>query len=555
MACHVLGSEEIDMSFYYVQKPFEKYGKTLINHVDISVETGEHIAFVGDNGVGKTTLLNELYLKYRDNAYLMKQDMTDYYYETGMEFILSLFPEILKLKKEITYNYEKIADFIAYNGYELEQKIITQANLFNLSETDLDKEISLLSGGQQTRVALLRSIISEKDLILLDEPTNHLDQKMLNDLITHMNKSKRTIIYVSHHRGFINATASHIIEIKRAQTRKFTGNYNQYKEIIDLEFQTQVNAYEKQQKEVKQLEDTIKRVKEWHAASKQTTSVRDPSEQKRLSKLAQKSKVKASQLNQKLNENKLEEPEKDGRRFYFDQHENMRKRYLLRLEDFSISINNLCIYDQANFEIKNNENILLTGRNGSGKSLLISLIRQTLKPDQGHIYITPSLKIGYFDQQNDNLTYCETPLNTLLDLEGMTLSHAQTILASFGFDQDKIKEPITYLSMGEKSRLQFVLLFFSRPNLLILDEPTNYFDIATQDLIMDMIHSFTGQVLIVTHDQYLQSRFTATHWEVSNKQLHNLTLTQYRRSNTDDTLKLIDDYKTIDESGHFETDN
>ncbi|MDN6842920.1 MAG: ATP-binding cassette domain-containing protein [Staphylococcus equorum] len=94
------------MSFYYVQKPFEKYGKTLINHVNMSVETGEHIAFVGDNGVGKTTLLNELYLKYRDNAYLMKQDMTDYYYETGMEFILSLFPEILKLKKEIHYNYE-----------------------------------------------------------------------------------------------------------------------------------------------------------------------------------------------------------------------------------------------------------------------------------------------------------------------------------------------------------------------------------------------------------------------------------------------------------------
>ncbi|MFQ3854047.1 ATP-binding cassette domain-containing protein [Staphylococcus sp. 2S1] len=449
------------MSFYYVQKPFEKYGKTLINHVNISVEKGEHIAFVGDNGVGKTTLLNELYLKYRDNAYLMKQEMTDYYYETGMEFILSLFPEILKLKKEITYNYEKIADFIAYNGYELEQKIITQANLFNLSETDLDKEISLLSGGQQTRVALLRSIISEKDLILLDEPTNHLDQTMLNDLITHMNKSKRTIIYVSHHRGFINATASHIIEINRTQTRKFTGNYNQYKEIIDLEFQTQVNAYEKQQKEVKRLEDTIKRVKEWHVASKQTTSVRDPSEQKRLSKLAQKSKVKASQLNQKLNENKLEEPEKDGRRFYFDQHENMRKRYLLRLENFSISINNLCIYDQANFEIKNNENILLTGRNGSGKSLLISLIRQTLKPDQGHIYITPSLKIGYFDQQNDNLTYCETPLNTLLDLEGMTLNHAQTILASFGFDQDKIKEPITYLSMGEKAGYS-LYYYFSR---------------------------------------------------------------------------------------------
>ncbi|WP_261721541.1 Sal family ABC-F type ribosomal protection protein [Staphylococcus equorum] len=555
MACHILGSEEIDMSFYYVQKPFEKYGKTLINHVNISVEIGEHIALVGDNGVGKTTLLSELYLKYRDNAYLMTQDMTDYYNETGMEFVLSLFPEILKLKKEITYNYEKIADYIAYNGYEVEQKIITQANLFNLTETDLDKQMGLLSGGQQTRVALLRSIISEKDLILLDEPTNHLDQTMLNDLITHMNKSKCTIIYVSHHRGFINATASHIIEINRTQTRKFTGNYNQYKEIIDLEFQTQVNAYEKQQKEVKKLEDTIKRVKEWHAASKQTTSVRDPSMQKRLSKLAQKSKVKESQLNQKLNEKNIEEPEKDNRKFRFEHHEKKRKRYLLRLEDFSISINDLCIYNQANFEIKNNENILLTGPNGSGKSLLINLIRQKIKPDQGFIHITPSLKIGYFDQQNNNLTYRETPLNTLLALEGMTRSQAQTILAAFGFDQDKIIEPVAYLSMGEKSRLQFVLLFFSNPNLLILDEPTNYFDITTQDLIMDMIHSFSGQVLIVTHDQYLQSRFTATHWEVSNKQLHNLTLNQYRKTNTVDTLKLLDDYKTIDESGHFETEN
>ncbi|MDG0842616.1 ATP-binding cassette domain-containing protein [Staphylococcus equorum] len=543
------------MSFYYVQKPFEKYGKMLINYVNISVETGEHVALVGDNGVGKTTLLNEIYLKYRDNAYLMQQDMTDYYNETGMEFILSLFPEILKLKKEITYNYEKIVDYIAYNGYELEQKIITQANFFNLTETDLDKQIGLLSGGQQTRVALLRSIISEKDLVLLDEPTNHLDQIMLNDLIIHMNKSKHTMIYVSHHRGFINATASHIIEINRTHTRKFTGNYNQYKEIIDLEFQTQANAYEKQQQEVKKLEDTIQRVKEWHAASKQTTSVRDPSMQKRLSKLAQKSKVKESQLNQKLNEKNIEEPEKDNRKFHFEQHKNMRKRYLLRLEDFSISINDLCIYNQANFEIKNNENILLTGPNGSGKSLLISLIRQKIKPDQGFIHITPSLKIGYFNQQNDNLTYRETPLNMLLALEGMTRSHAQTILASFGFDQEKISVPIAYLSMGEKSRLQFVILFFSSPNLLILDEPTNYFDIATQDLIMNMIHSFSGQVFIVTHDQYLQSQFTATHWEVSNKQLHNLTLNQYRKSNTDDTLKLLDDYKTIDESGHFETDN
>lgn len=543
------------MSFYFVQKPFEKYGKTLIEHVNISVEPGEHIAIVGDNGVGKTSLLNEIFKKYEDNAYLMKQDMTIYHDVIAMDYILSLYPECLTIKKAMQYNYERIADYIALNGYEIEQQILIKAKQFNLTEHDLDQPIGLLSGGQQTKVALLRAVISDKELILLDEPTNHLDQSMLADLVQYMNKSKHTLMYVTHHRGFMNETASHIIEITNQHTRKFIGNYNQYKEIIDLEFQTQVKAYEKHQKEIKELEQTISRVKEWHHTAKQSTSVRDPIEQKRLSKLAQKSKIKETQLTQKRNDTNSEEPEMDDRHFYFSNQDVLRKRSLLRLEHFSVTMNENPIYENAYFEIKNGENILLTGPNGSGKSLLIDIIRQRLIPDTGSVHITPSLKIGYFDQQNNNLDYDETPLNMVLDLEGMNRSHAQTILASFGFNQDKIMHAIADLSMGEKSRLQFVLLFFSNPHLLILDEPTNYFDIATQNLIMKMVQSFNGQVFMVTHDVYMQSQFKATHWEVRNKQLHNLTLKQDRNLNVNDTLKLLDDYKAIDENGHFETDN
>lgn len=543
------------MSFYFVQKPFEKYGKTLIEHVNISVEPGEHIAIVGDNGVGKTSLLNEIFKKYEDNAYLMKQDMTIYHDVIAMDYIMSLYPECLNIKKAMQYNYERIADYIAVNGYEIEQHILTKAKQFNLTEHDLDQPIGLLSGGQQTKVALLRAVISDKELILLDEPTNHLDQAMLADLVQYMNTSKHTLLYVTHHRGFMNETASHIIEITNQHTRKFIGNYKQYKEIIDLEFQTQVKAYEKHQKEIKELEQTISRVKEWHHTAKQSTSVRDPIEQKRLSKLAQKSKIKETQLTQKRNDTNSEEPEMDNRHFHFSNQDVLRKRSLLRLEHFSVTMNENSIYENAYFEIKNGENILLTGPNGSGKSLLIDIIRQRLIPDIGKVHITPSLKIGYFDQQNNHLDYDETPLNMVLDLEGMNRSHAQTILASFGFNQDKIVNAIADLSMGEKSRLQFVLLFFSNPHLLILDEPTNYFDIATQNLIMKMVQSFNGQVFIVTHDVYMQSQFEATHWEVRNKQLHNLTLKQDRNLNVNDTLKLLDDYKAIDENGHFETDN
>ncbi|WP_338092313.1 Sal family ABC-F type ribosomal protection protein [Staphylococcus shinii] len=527
----------------------------LIDKVLIEIEEGEHVAFLGDNGVGKSTLLHALKDTYKESAYLMEQDMTDYYEMTAMDFILFLKPQLAQLKKEIRYNYEKISDYVALEGYEFEQEIITQAKLFDLTEIDLDKKIASLSGGQQTRVAILKAFLSKKSLILLDEPTNHLDMTMLDNLITNINKTKQTIVFVSHHRGFINQTASHIYQITRNGTRKFQGNYDHYKQVVDLAHQSQVNAYEKQQKEIIALEATIRRVNEWHSASQKSTSVRDPIQQKRLSKLAQKAKVKESQLKQNINEKQIEAPENDNRDFHFNEQTRLRKRSLIRFENVSITINRQEIYRNANFEMKNKENILLTGPNGSGKSLFIAMIKQDIKPDKGDIYITPSLKMASFDQQNNNLNFNSSPLDMVMALDSVTRSEAQTILASFDFNKEKIYQPIAFLSMGEKSRLQFVLLYFSNPHLLILDEPTNYFDIATQDLILKMIESFQGQVLIVTHDQYLQSKITATHWHINDKRLQNMSLNSKQPSDIKNTMKLLEDFKDIDENGHFETDN
>ncbi|MCE4993879.1 Sal family ABC-F type ribosomal protection protein [Staphylococcus xylosus] len=543
------------MSFYYEQKPFEQYGRILIDKVLIDIEEGEHVAFIGDNGVGKSTLLYALKNAYKESTYLMEQDMTDYYEMTALDFLLFLKPQLAQLKKEMLNNYEKISDYVALEGYEFEQEIITQAKLFDLTEIDLDKKIKSLSGGQQTRVAILRAFLSKKSLILLDEPTNHLDMTMLDNLITNINKSKQTIVFVSHHRGFINQTASHIYQITRNGTRKFQGDYDHYKHVVDLAHQSQVNAYEKQQKEVKALEATIRRVNEWHSASQRTTSVRDPIQQKRLSKLAQKAKVKESQLKQKINEKQIETPENDNREFHFNEQTRLRKRSLIRFENVSITINQQEIYRNANFEMKNKENIFLTGPNGSGKSLFIAMIKQSIKPNKGDIYITPSLNIASFDQQNSNLKYNSSPLDMVMALESVTRSEAQTILATFDFNNEKINQHIAFLSMGEKSRLQFVLLYFSNPHLLILDEPTNYFDIATQDLILKMIDSFQGQVLIVTHDHYLQSRINATHWHINDKKLQNMTLNSKQPADIKNTMKLLEDFKDIDENGHFETDN
>lgn len=169
-----------------------------------------------------------------------------------------------------------------------------------------------------------------------------------------------------------------------------------------------------------------------------------------MSKLAQRAKVKEKQLNQKLQEKHIQEPSKETKSYYFSHQTSLPKRFLIRFEDVSVNIDGQAIYKHAHFEMKQNENILLTGPNGSGKSLFIALIRQHLSPDEGIIEITPSLKIGYFDQTNNNLNEAESPLSMLLVRTNITRSQAQTLLASFNFDKDQIKKPIRYLSMGKK---------------------------------------------------------------------------------------------------------
>ena len=191
-----LKKEGIWYVFLFCSKPFEKFGKNLINSVEIQIDKGEHIAMIGNNGVGKTTLLEAIKSKYKDETYLMYQNMLAYEHLTGLDYVMEINPEILQIKQKLEDNYEYIADYSALNGYEFEQSIITQANQMNLTEKDLEKQIQDLSGGQQTRLALLKAFMSNKPLILLDEPTNHLDLEMLEQLIRKIqNQNVRLFMY------------------------------------------------------------------------------------------------------------------------------------------------------------------------------------------------------------------------------------------------------------------------------------------------------------------------------------------------------------------------
>ena len=544
------------MSFYYAQKPFELNGKTLVENVNIQIQQGNHVALIGDNGVGKTTLLTALHNKYPDDSYLMQQNLTMYGEVYALDYIMSVDSTLLSLKRKMTEDLGALDEFIDLSGYEFEQAIITKAKLFQLSVADLAKMVKELSGGQQTKIAIIRALMSNKSCLLLDEPTNHLDTHSVSLFINMLKESKQTILLVSHMRSFINAVVSHIIEITSQQSTMYEGNYENYEQIKTIEYQSQVKTFEKTQKEINNLKSSMDQVQRWHASAKAKASVRNPYEQKKLSKLMKRAKAKESQLTHKLNNQDVDNPkQQDIPHYQFQETETFQNKYLLQFEQMAYVINNNCLYQQVNLNIKKGENILVTGNNGSGKSILVDIIAGKRMPTTGTVKQAPSLKIACFDQKHDNLTDYLSPKALVMDLEGMTNSHAQTILSAFQFTPDQIQQPIKQLSMGEKSRLQFVLLYFANPHLLILDEPTNYFDIRTQNLIMTMIENFNGQVLIVSHDSHIISGFEATHWHIENETIVNKSQEVKDDVNVEDTKALLEDYKDIDVCGNFQTDN
>lgn len=544
------------MSFYYAQKPFEPYGKTLIDNVSISIEDGEHVVIIGNNGVGKTSLLAKIYAIYSDKAYYMEQDLTNYRELTAMDYIISLDSILYQIKLKMADDLNALAKYIELDGYSFEQKIVTQAKQFKISEDTLAKPLKQLSGGEHTRIAIIRAILSKQTLLLLDEPTNHLDNDMVKDLCRFINHSTQTIIMISHHRTFINNVASHIIGVNNKETTKYEGNYDDYKNITDLAIKTQNNAFIKQQQQIKQLEKNIQRIKQWHESSNAQTSVRDPAGQKKLSKLMKRAKTKETQTQHLIENKNVTKPTSDHiAQIKFNNGQQFNNRNLFQLHEVSYQNKHGMLFDNVDIIMKKGENVLLTGPNGSGKSMLVKLLVGLVQPTSGTINISPSLEIAYFEQQNNNLNFDATPMEMLLELPNMTRSSAQTILNAFNFDHDRLFDKISNLSMGEKSRLQFVLLFFAQPHLLILDEPTNYFDIHTQELIMDMLKEFSGQVLLITHDEYLKSKFVGTHWYIKDCKIINSALQPKLDDDIDSTLSLLEDFKHIDEFGHYQTDD
>ncbi|PTJ68151.1 ribosomal protection-like ABC-F family protein, partial [Mammaliicoccus sciuri] len=454
------------MLFLFEEKALEVERKVLIPELTFSIEDHEHLAIVGVNGVGKSTLLKVIHQDQSVDSAMMEQDLTPYYDWTVMDYIIESYPEIAKIRLQLNHT-DMINKYIELDGYIIEGEIVTEAKKLGIKEEQLEQKISTLSGGEQTKVSFLKVKMSKASLLLIDEPTNHMDLEMKEWLTKAFKQEQRAILFVSHDRTFLNETPDAILELSLDGAKKYIGKYDKYKQQKDIEHETLKLQYEKQQKEQAAIEETIKKYKEWYKKAEQSASVRSPYQQKQLSKLAKRFKSKEQQLNRKLDQENIANPHKKEKTFSI-QHHNFKSHYLVQFNHVSFAYDNRKIFDDVSFYIKRNQNVIVEGRNGTGKSTLIKLILGELEPTKGDITVHPELEIGYFSQDFENLNMHHTVLDEILEIPEMKEPDARTILASFYFDKDRINDVVETLSMGEKCRLQFVKLYFSNPHIMIL---------------------------------------------------------------------------------------
>ncbi|MFZ3577547.1 ribosomal protection-like ABC-F family protein [Virgibacillus sp. DJP39] len=503
-------------------------GQTLFGNVDIELKKGEHIALFGRNGVGKTTLLNGLMGKFSfDTGHiqrfiqvekwgLLEQDPLINAETTTFEFVQSGAKTRMQLKQKLELLQEQVsnessklldeynavyAEFLEVDGFNLESEAEKCLHEVNLDDRTWQTAFDQLSGGEKTRAQLAQILMQQPECIVMDEPTNHLDQQTVEWLEQWMKSYSGSILYVSHDRYFIDKTAHALYELTGNSSERFVGGYSAYQKQKDLERKTQESLYQKQKQKRAALEQTIRNYQQWFQQA-HTAAGQDDFARAKAKKNVSRFKAKEKEL-ERLEKEQTDRPrDNKSLNLKLESSEFTAKR-LVNLEKFSFAYQaGDPLFANKTISIYRGDKLAIIGENGSGKTTLLKLITGNLIPDEGKIRLNPQTKIGYFAQELDNLDNDKTLLDSMLKLPDMTQTEARTILGCFLFSQDDVFKKIKDLSMGEKCRVAFLNLYYSSANLLVLDEPTNFLDVATKEVIEEVLQGYPGALIVVSHDRF-----------------------------------------------------
>lgn len=502
-------------------------GTPILENVQFEVKKGERIAVVGRNGAGKSTLLKIIADEIDfDNGEIHKPQSVALGYfaqsshvnsdDTIYNEMLKVFAETIKLKGQLeelsikmaeedpsSEQYLKIIEhyqnlnhrFELMSGYTYESEINNILNRFKFNEIGFDQKISNLSGGQKTRLALAKLLLQKPDVLILDEPTNHLDIDTIEWLEGYLKKYSGAVVIVSHDRYFIDQIATTVYEIEYRKCTKYKGNYSDYMDQKAVAYASLMKQYEKQQKEISKMEDFISR-----NIVRASTTKRAQSRRKLLDKME---RIEVPKINDKS----------IGITFEIDRRSG---NDVLKVEDLTVGYPDQVISNHLDFHINRLDRVALIGPNGIGKSTILKTVAGDLPKISGEIYYGKSLDMGYFDQEQANLTSNNTVLNEVWNNFPTRLEKdIRTLLGNFLFTGDDVFKTVNQLSGGEKVRLTLCKLMLQKNNFLLLDEPTNHLDIDSKEMLELSLEDYEGTVFFISHDRYFIDKIATRILEVT----------------------------------------
>ncbi|HHT7190367.1 TPA: ABC-F family ATP-binding cassette domain-containing protein [Bacillus cereus] len=506
------------------------YGaETILANIKLEVQTKDRIALVGRNGAGKSTLLKIIAgeLSHDGGEIIKPKDVSIGYLaqNTGLETSLTIWDEMLtvfthlqqmetklrrleqEMGKEENFSnaaiYEKLLadydqlqlDYKDQGGYQYEADIRSILSGLGFPVETHQTTISTLSGGQKTRLALGKLLLTKPDLLILDEPTNHLDIETLTWLEQYLQGYPGAILIVSHDRYFLDKLVTQVYEISNKESRRFVGNYSKYLDLKSALYEQEMKRYEKQQDEIAKLEDFVQK-----NIARASTTKRAQSRRKQLDRM--------ELLTRPLGDAK-------SASFHFDI-EKQSGNDVLQVKDATIGYDADPIIEHVTMRLTRGDSVALVGPNGIGKSTLLKSIVNKLPLLNGDVSFGSNVSVGYYDQEQANLTSSKRVLNELWDEYPLQPEkEIRTILGNFLFTGDDVLKPVSSLSGGQKARLALAKLMMQKSNLLILDEPTNHLDLNSKEILENALIDYPGTLLFVSHDRYFINRVTTTVVELS----------------------------------------
>lgn len=490
---------------------------TLFENIHLEVASKARIGLVGRNGAGKSTLLKIIAnIEAPDAGQVIKNKQATLGYlaqDTGLDSTETIWNEMLKAFDKVRQmearmrdvevaigetpesdsrytsllkEYDQLQhDFNEQNGYGYENEIRSVLHGFKFDESFYDKEISTLSGGQKTRLALARMLLVKPDILILDEPTNHLDIETLAWLEDYLQGYSGALLIVSHDRYFLDRVVNEIYEISRHKIRHYTGNYSRYLDLKAAQLASDWKAYEKQQVEIEKLEDFVAR-----NLIRASTTKRAQSRRKTLEKM-----------------DRLDRP--DGKeksaKFMFDI-DKVSGNVVLQVEEAAIGYEET-LSEPIDLDIRREDAIALVGPNGIGKSTLLKSLIGQIPFIKGTPHFGTNVTVGYYDQGQADLHGNKTILAELWDEHPTTPEKdIRNVLGGFLFSGEDVEKTIPLLSGGEKARVALAKLSMNKENFLILDEPTNHLDIDNKEVLENALIDYQGTLLFVSHDRYFINR-------------------------------------------------